>query len=393
MELGRLCAVAILFASASLWAADAPPPTQPLVPPDVEARAREASVEVPQIEKAIAETEARAAARRTESDAQVQAMAANGDAMVAKLRSDVTVRAKMLDDIRARWANSGDPHGADEIAGAQRQLEDAAREADKAVARVAEDVAVAKKRADDATEAEEQTIQALHKKLDTARADAARPDMIRREKARQESLDAQAARSAAEQLLYKCPPCRFEEIELRTVLEFMQELCLNMQVDWPRLEAAGVKRDTQLTWSSEALPASEVLAAVLKVAGAQDKAVVSAEDNVVVISTAAGLKASHAAAEATLAGADEKTRAALEKRLPEFKADGIRLETVLEFVRDVTSLRIDVDWQAVDRDAEVHINLRNVKLGQALRLILDQAGGNKMTIQVVAKDGGLLIKR
>jgi beta-lactamase regulating signal transducer with metallopeptidase domain len=88
-------------------------------------------------------------------------------------------------------------------------------------------------------------------------------------------------------------------------------------------------------------------------------------------------------------------RAKLDRPLPDVKLDNLALTDALDFLEDVASVEIETDWKAladagVERDARVIANLQNVKLANALRLILDVAGGDVAALDYAA--GGDVIR-
>ena len=63
------------------------------------------------------------------------------------------------------------------------------------------------------------------------------------------------------------------------------------------------------------------------------------------------------------------------------KFDGVGFADVIDFLRDIPGMKIDVDWKAleaagVSQKTPVTVNLRNVPTEAALRPVLNQAGGN-----------------
>jgi hypothetical protein len=73
--------------------------------------------------------------------------------------------------------------------------------------------------------------------------------------------------------------------------------------------------------------------------------------------------------------ANEKTRTALRKTLPEVKFENVVLADAIAFIRDVTELNIYVDWKAAEaagiaRDMPISLRLRGVPAGEVLRLML-----------------------
>lgn len=74
------------------------------------------------------------------------------------------------------------------------------------------------------------------------------------------------------------------------------------------------------------------------------------------------------------------TGASMARTLPEMKFDGVALAECIDFLRDITSANIVVNWKALEsagvtKETLVNLKLRNVSLRKALTLILSEAGG------------------
>lgn len=68
-------------------------------------------------------------------------------------------------------------------------------------------------------------------------------------------------------------------------------------------------------------------------------------------------------------------RAQLGRTLPEVNFEGVGLSDVLDFLRDVTSMNIAVDWRGlealgVERNAPVTMKLNNVEFGEVMKILL-----------------------
>ena len=102
---------------------------------------------------------------------------------------------------------------------------------------------------------------------------------------------------------------------------------------------------------------------------------------VIVISTKAGVEAYVARHRAALARADEPGGVALGRELPEVHFDALGLSAVLDFLDDVTGARLEIDWKQLkdagfERGVPVTIRAQNVKFGQVLQLVLDEASAS-----------------
>jgi hypothetical protein len=87
-----------------------------------------------------------------------------------------------------------------------------------------------------------------------------------------------------------------------------------------------------------------------------------------------------ATAIADTASSNHAQRTAFGQVLPEVKFDNVALKDALEFIRDVSSANIHVNWKAIEiagvsQDTNVNMHLRNVTLRKTLDLLLSEAGG------------------
>jgi hypothetical protein len=87
-----------------------------------------------------------------------------------------------------------------------------------------------------------------------------------------------------------------------------------------------------------------------------------------------------ATAFAGTASSNHAQRSAFGQILPEVKFDNVALKDALEFIRDVSSANIHVNWRAIEiagvsQDTNVNMHLRNVTLRKTLDLLLSEAGG------------------
>ena len=84
----------------------------------------------------------------------------------------------------------------------------------------------------------------------------------------------------------------------------------------------------------------------------------------------------------------------LDRQLPEVQFDGVGLNDVIDFLRDVSGANIVVNWKGleaagIDRNAPVTAKLRNVKFSKTLNAILDSAGG-KSGLLVWRPEGNII---
>ncbi len=196
-----------------------------------------------------------------------------------------------------------------------------------------------------------------------------------------------ADRAVAAQLARKLPEVKFVDVGFADVIDFFRDVSgANLFVDWRRLEEAKIDRNKPVNLAMRDVKFGDALTRILDLVGGvnQPLAYVSSE-GVLVISTPAGLDAFAAAGRAAavgVAGADPKSRAVLDRKLPEVKFDGVGLADVLDFMKDVGGIPVDADWKqlaaaGVDRDAPVTTRAYNVTFEQNLRLILWSVGADR----------------
>jgi hypothetical protein len=88
--------------------------------------------------------------------------------------------------------------------------------------------------------------------------------------------------------------------------------------------------------------------------------------------------------------------AQLERKLPEVRFDNVGFADVLDFVRDVTSADIFVNWKAleaagIDRNQPVSTRMKDIKFATALDLILRDLDNGKAKVRYVASEGVIVI--
>jgi hypothetical protein len=89
-------------------------------------------------------------------------------------------------------------------------------------------------------------------------------------------------------------------------------------------------------------------------------------------------------------------RAQLDRNLPECNFDGVGVADVIDFLRDVSGANIFVNWKAladagVDKNAVVTLRIRNIRLGDALDLVLTSAAGKRHKLGYDVKGGAINI--
>jgi general secretion pathway protein D len=93
---------------------------------------------------------------------------------------------------------------------------------------------------------------------------------------------------------------------------------------------------------------------------------------------------------------DQAVVAQLEHKLPEVRFDNVGFADVIDFLRDVSSANIFVNWRAletagIDRNAPVTARLRDVKFSKALETILRDVGGGTVKLGYTIDEGVITI--
>jgi hypothetical protein len=89
---------------------------------------------------------------------------------------------------------------------------------------------------------------------------------------------------------------------------------------------------------------------------------------------------------------DDATRAALERKIPSMKFNDVRLIEAIDFLRDVSGANIHVNWRAIEkagieRDTLLHIQVTDVTLAKALKLVLGDASTDAVELKWVVDEG------
>jgi len=92
-----------------------------------------------------------------------------------------------------------------------------------------------------------------------------------------------------------------------------------------------------------------------------------------------------------------RTRETLKRELPDFKADGMSLSDIIDFLRDVAGANIFVNWRAleaagVDRKAPLTVSAGKMPLSEALHELLTAAsGGDEEKLGYDVQEGVIVI--
>jgi hypothetical protein len=180
----------------------------------------------------------------------------------------------------------------------------------------------------------------------------------------------------------KIPGVDFSGQGLADIVDFMRDVTgANIFVDWHALEAAGIGKDAKVKFQLAQGNFRTVMKGILeKVATSKGKAELSVQEGVLVISTAADR--AHPRGGVTMG----KLPAAADRMLPEINFGGQALSDVIDFLKDVSGLKIEVDWTALEKagiakDAPVMVKVRDVKFSTALRFVLESVSDGKSAIE------------
>ncbi|HTL30544.1 MAG TPA: M56 family metallopeptidase, partial [Tepidisphaeraceae bacterium] len=93
---------------------------------------------------------------------------------------------------------------------------------------------------------------------------------------------------------------------------------------------------------------------------------------------------------------DADTKAALARTLPQVNFDKVALGDVIDFLRDITTTNIVVDWKALEsvkitRDSPVTVRVREVSFQKALQLVLDSVGDDRKRLGFTVDDNVIQI--
>jgi hypothetical protein len=86
----------------------------------------------------------------------------------------------------------------------------------------------------------------------------------------------------------------------------------------------------------------------------------------------------------------------LDRQLPQLELDGATLTDVIDFLRDVSSANIYVNWRSLEgagvkRDAPVFCKLRNVGFARALDVVLDSVAPANVRLGYTVDDGVIMV--
>jgi hypothetical protein len=178
------------------------------------------------------------------------------------------------------------------------------------------------------------------------------------------------------------PEINFSGQGLADVLDFMRDVAgANIFIDWQALGDAGIDKDAPVKLQLKNAKFRAALKGILDTVGtAKGKAELSVQEGVIVISTVPD--PAHPRAGVAMG----KLPAGADRMLPEINFGGQAFSDVIDFLRDVSGLKIQVDWTAlkqagISKDAPVIARVRDVKFSTALRFVLESVSDGKSVIE------------
>ncbi len=95
--------------------------------------------------------------------------------------------------------------------------------------------------------------------------------------------------------------------------------------------------------------------------------------------------------------AQKKVRQALDKRIPKLEIKNQTFAGAIEYMRKISGVNIHVNWCVLDKEIanvknrKINVALKNVSFKKALRIVLDEAGGEDIRLGYILDDGILVI--
>lgn len=175
---------------------------------------------------------------------------------------------------------------------------------------------------------------------------------------------------------------------LGDVFDYLREISgANVFVNWNSLKSAGVNPDVPVVLDGQKISLraalNKILADVEKQKGSLQFAV---ENGVIVISASPDPK--NPVTVTVTGGAAEK----LDRRLPELPFSGQAFSDVINFMKDVTGLKLVVDWDAlkkagIEKSTPVRVRVKEVSISESISLILQSVSDGKTSLQCTFKNG------
>ena len=91
-----------------------------------------------------------------------------------------------------------------------------------------------------------------------------------------------------------------------------------------------------------------------------------------------------------------KALASLDRVLPAAKFDGVGFADVMDFLKDVSGVKIETPWDklkavGIDKDKAMTLNVHDAKFGDVLSVLLVQAAGKPGVLGYTIEHGNIVI--
>jgi hypothetical protein len=187
----------------------------------------------------------------------------------------------------------------------------------------------------------------------------------------------------------KLPELNFQAIPASDVVDFLRDVTgVNFFVAWPALEARGVPRTRPVTLRLRDVSLAQALDSLLAQLG--DQLAYTVDGEVIMI----GVKTPESTARLVTVPDAPPANGLLAVRLPEVNFNAIPFSDACSFLRDVTGVKIRVDWSEVQRagvkrETPVSLRVRDVPLSNVLTLLLEsvptKASGPQLAYTIDAR--------
>jgi hypothetical protein len=255
----------------------------------------------------------------------------------------------------------------------------------------------------------EKKVAGISRQIDTARRSlgSARqyirtPEQLAAEGRRYKALLVAIDREGAWQLQQRIDELNFVNVDLYEVVDRLGDYG-NIAVGWRALATAGAEFDKPITYKRRNVKLGEALETLFALASGNHYSVtVGSLGNVVVVSTPQDIKNSarlYARTAAQVAASPYKAnRNMMAEKLSRLEFVDIEFSLALQFMEEVVERKIRIDWDALKRydvTPETPITVHSIRrptFALLIRLLLDQAGGGKVMLDVEVKKGDIIIK-
>jgi|GEM_PF-6426655 len=180
----------------------------------------------------------------------------------------------------------------------------------------------------------------------------------------------------AKQMDRQLPQIHFTGVGFSDTIDFMRDVSgINIVVDWANL---GIDRNEPITLKLENVKFTRALALLLAEASNKNARLdYRVERNILIIAQANRLDAYIAATQRlNEMKMSDSMRAKIDRPLPDVSFSSVGLSDVLDFLKDVSGISINANWNAlneagVDRNEPVSLRVRGATLGEVISVIVE----------------------